>query len=65
MPKIDQNVLDKLTSMDADWPEEGRAAPDLPPVPDAEPLQREQPRGEGRDAQGDAGGTEDQVAHTR
>ncbi|MDB4307744.1 hypothetical protein N9985_00500 [Gammaproteobacteria bacterium] len=36
MPKIDQKVLDKLTSMDADWPAEGCAAPDLPPVPDAE-----------------------------
>ncbi len=27
MPVIDQKILDKLTSMDSDWPAEGNAAP--------------------------------------
>jgi 2-hydroxychromene-2-carboxylate isomerase len=34
MPKIDQKVLDKLTSMEADWPDSS-VVPELPPVPDA------------------------------
>jgi hypothetical protein len=34
MPKIDQDILDKLTSMDADWPDMS-VVPEMPPVPDA------------------------------
>ena len=34
MPTIDQNVLDELSSMDADWPD-ASVVPEMPPVPDA------------------------------
>jgi 2-hydroxychromene-2-carboxylate isomerase len=34
MPKLDPAITDKLTSMDADWPQDP-AVPELPPIPDA------------------------------